>query len=101
MAERTSSVNADGIYEPFAVDAVPWKESSKGNRFACRFRQLGAFGGGSHVGVIMEELPPGKQSNIVHYHMLEEEHVLVLEGAMTLRLGGKSYDLSAGDYVCF
>lgn len=29
---------------------------------------------------------PGKQSNPAHYHMLEEEHLLILEGQVTLRL---------------
>src|SRR3546814_18419797 len=48
-----------------------------------------------------EELPPGKQSNPLNFHMLEEEHVLILEGTVTLLLGESSYELSAGDYVCF
>src|SRR3546814_4946258 len=48
-----------------------------------------------------EELPPGKQSNPLHFHMLEEEHVLILDGTVTLLLGESSYELSAGDYVCF
>jgi uncharacterized cupin superfamily protein len=33
--------------------------------------------------------------------MLEEEHVYILEGALTLVLGDGSYEMSAGDYVCF
>jgi uncharacterized cupin superfamily protein len=33
--------------------------------------------------------------------MLEEEHVFILEGSLTLRLGPASYELSAGHYVCF
>lgn len=70
-------------------------------RFGSRFQQLGAFGGGTHVGVVMEELAPGQQSNMRHYHMLEEEHVLVLEGSMTLLLGDSSHEMSAGGYVCF
>lgn len=53
------------------------------------------------MGVLMEELPPGKQSSPAHYHLLEEEHLLVLEGQMTLRLGEQTYEMSAGDYACF
>ena len=100
-ANRTSSVNSESIYEPFSTEDVPWEETWKGDRFGSRFRQLGSFGGGSHVGVALEELPPGRQSNPVHFHMLEEEHVLVLEGALTLILGDRSYEMSAGDCVCF
>jgi uncharacterized cupin superfamily protein len=100
-AERTSSVNSEGIYEPFSTEDVPWEEFRKGDRFGSRFRQLGKFGGGSHVGVALEELPPGRQSNPAHLHMLEEEHVYVLEGTLTLVLGAGSHEMSAGDYVCF
>ena len=37
----------------------------------------------------------------MHYHMLEEEHALILEGEVTLLLGDERYDMKAGDYVCF
>ena len=53
------------------------------------------------MGVCMEELAPGKQTYPSHYHMLEEEHLLILEGKATLRLGEETYDLSAGDFTCF
>jgi uncharacterized cupin superfamily protein len=96
-----SSRDDEGVFEPFAVDAVPGEEYAHGERFGARFRSLGDFGGGEHVGVSMEALAPGKQAYPAHYHMLEEEHLLVLEGALTLRLGERSYEMKAGDYVCF
>jgi uncharacterized cupin superfamily protein len=99
--QKPSSVNADGIFEPFSVDAVPWEDYSHGDRFGTRVRQLGEFGGCSHVGVCMEELAPGKRAYPAHYHMLEEKHLLILEGGVTLQLGGKSFELSSGSYVCF
>lgn len=100
-ADKTSSINADGLYEPFSIDEVPWEQWSRGDRFGSRFRHLGRFGGGSHVGVVLEELPPGKQSCPVHFHMLEEEHIFILEGAVSLLLGDASHELKAGDYACF
>jgi uncharacterized cupin superfamily protein len=66
-----------------------------------RFQHLSSFGGGSQISVAMEVLPAGKQANQSHYHMLEEEHVFVMEGSLTLKLGTKTYELSAGHYVCF
>jgi len=36
-----------------------------------------------------------------HYHMLEEEHALILDGQVTLLLGDERYEMKAGDYVCF
>lgn len=100
MTQRQNSANAAGLFEPFRVDEVPIETFAHG-RFGSQFRQLGTFGGGSHVGVLMEELAPGQQSNMRHYHMLEEEHVMVLEGTMTLLLGDESFEMSAGSYVCF
>ena len=54
-----------------------------------------------HVGVAIEELPPGKQSAPAHYHVFEEEHVYILEGALTVRIGAATHAMKAGDYVCF
>ena len=101
MSEKTTSANAEGLFEPFHVDQVPWQDVAHGERFAMRFRHLSSFGGGSQISVAMEVLPPGKQANQSHYHMLEEEHLFIIEGSITLRLGAKSYELSAGHYVCF
>lgn len=77
MTDKPSAVNADGISEPFAVESVPWQEWSEGSRYGSRFRYLSAFGGASHVGVAMEELAPGMESSLNHYHMLEEEQALI------------------------
>ena len=101
MTEKPTSANAAGIFEPFHIDSVPSEDFAQGQRFASRFRQLGEFGGATHVGVCMETLAPGKQACPAHYHMLEEEHLLILEGALTLRLGDRTYEMSAGHYVCF
>lgn len=101
MDKQPSSVNSAGIFEPFKTDDVPWEAFTHGDRFGIRFRQLGAFGGGTHVGVCLEELAPGKQTCPAHYHMLEEEHLLVLEGNATLHLDDQTHELSAGSYACF
>jgi uncharacterized cupin superfamily protein len=99
--EKPSSANAEGIFEPFSIARVPWEEALRGVRFGMRYQHLSRFGGGSQISVAMEVLPPGRQANQAHYHMLEEEHVLILEGSLTLVLGVKSYEMTAGDYVCF
>jgi uncharacterized cupin superfamily protein len=101
MTQRASAVNADGFAEPFAVEEVPWEEFSHGERFGMKFQALSEFAGASQITVCMEVLAPGHQANQSHYHMLEEEHVLVLDGGMTVRLGDKSYEVGPGHYVCF
>lgn len=88
---------------PVAIESVPWTEWSEGARYASRFRVLSDTHGEDKrkIGVSVEELPPGKQSCLFHYHMVEEEHIIALEGEATLRLGDERYTLKAGDYVAF
>ncbi len=94
-------VDGEGTRLPFSIEEVPWEEYARGERFGTRFRQLGAFGGCAHVGVCLEEIAPGRQNYVMHYHFLEEEQLLVLEGRPTLRLGTASYPLQPGSYVVF
>jgi uncharacterized cupin superfamily protein len=88
---------------PISSENVAWEDFSEGTRFAIRYRHLtsAAAGENYHVGFSLEELAPGKQSVPAHYHMLEEEHLFILEGNVTLRLGTETHEMKAGDYACF
>lgn len=86
---------------PFDVESVPWEDWAEGVRFGGRVRRLGAHGGGTRVGVLIEELPAGKQSAPLHWHTAEEEHIWILAGHATLRLGDRRVAMKPGDYVCF
>ncbi|WP_434044207.1 cupin domain-containing protein [Sorangium cellulosum] len=103
MSSNDEQDDPQQIRKPIAVESVPWEEWSEGSRFGSRFRHLtrAVMGKGHHVGVLIEELLPGKQSSPAHYHLLEEEHILILEGRATLRLAEETIEMSAGDYVCF
>ena len=92
-----------GPGRPFSSADVAWTEFSEAPRFGLRYRHLSlaALGKNYRVGVAIEELEPGMQSAPAHYHMLEEEHVYVLEGALTARIGAGEHEMKAGDYVCF
>jgi uncharacterized cupin superfamily protein len=91
------------LLKPFSALDIPWTEWSDAPRFALRYRHLSRIAIGDHyrIGVAMEELMPGSQSTPAHYHIFEEEHVFILEGALTVRLGPERYEMKAGDYVCF
>jgi uncharacterized cupin superfamily protein len=82
---------------------VAWEEWSEVPRFALRWRHLtlAAVGEDYRVGVAIEELPPGKRGSPAHYHIFEEEHLYMLEGVLTVRIGADSHEMRAGDYVCF
>src|SRR5919106_5400406 len=89
--------------KPIASRDVAWTEWSDVPRFSIRYRHLSlaALGADYHVGVAIEELAAGSQSAPAHYHIFEEEHVYILEGALSVRIGADRYDMTAGDYVCF
>src|SRR5262249_26100364 len=57
--------------KPMSSHALAWTEWSDVPRFALRYRalSLAAIGEDYHVGVAIEELPPGKQSAPAHYHI--------------------------------
>jgi len=87
---------------PIAIESVPWTGWGQGVRFKSRYRVLSdTRKDGRKIGVSYEELPPGRQSVPFHYHMIEEEHIIALEGEATLRLGEDRYRIRAGDYVGF
>jgi uncharacterized cupin superfamily protein len=88
---------------PIASDDIPWEGATDIPRFTTRYKHLtrAALGMDYHVGMAIEELPPGMQSVPFHYHFLEEEHLFILEGSATLRLGTATHEMKPGDYVCF
>ncbi len=90
---------------PISEAAVDWHDDGVPGsaRFGGRSKHLthAAVGPGYRVGVLIESPAPGKRLCPTHYHMLEEEHALVLEGQVTLILGDERHELTAGDYVCF
>jgi len=96
-------MNEDKPRGPVAIESVPWTEFFSGARFGNRFRVLSNTRGEEKrkIGVSYEELAPGKQSVPFHYHLIEEEHIIALEGECTLRLGEERVRFKAGEYVCF
>jgi uncharacterized cupin superfamily protein len=88
---------------PIAIETIPWTAWSDVPNFNIRYKHLtqAALGDDYHVGVAIEELGPGKQTAPFHYHIHEEEHLYVLEGTPTVRLGAERHRLKAGDYICF
>ena len=56
---------------------------------------------GEHLGLRLEELATGDTSSTHHFHTLEEEHVIVLEGEATLVLGVEEHLVRRGDHFWF
>ena len=66
-----------------------------GTRFGGRSKHLtdaARRAGDYHVGMLIEAPAPGMRLAPLHYHMLEEEHALILEGQVTLLLGEERHE---------
>ena len=79
------------------INDAAWQEGQSPRGEYWRFLDLS----GEHLGVRIEAIPPGGTTSDHHYHTLEEEHVIVLEGNATLFLGSQQYPLKGGDHVWF
>jgi uncharacterized cupin superfamily protein len=98
----SNELKREPAVKPFEVESVPWKAWDEGVRYGGRTRVLSDTRETRlRVGVVVEELDPGKQSCPFHYHLLEEEHILMLEGEVTLRLGDERLRFRAGEFVSF
>lgn len=89
--------------KPVASGSLAWTEFRHGEDFHIRYRHLSSAMGPQpyKIGVAIEELMPGKQNNPAHYHLREEEHLLILSGALTVRIGKSFHVMKEGDYVRF
>ncbi|MDW4499601.1 cupin domain-containing protein [Sulfitobacter sp. D35] len=62
---------------------------------------LSDSGGLTQFGALVEELAPGSQSSLPHWHREEDEMVLILSGEVILREDGEETPLEPGDAVCW
>jgi uncharacterized cupin superfamily protein len=69
--------------------------------FYCRRARLSRQAGSERLGLSLWELPPGEAAYPYHYHYTEEELVLVLEGAPSLRTPTGWRELQQGEVVAF
>lgn len=88
---------------PFPEESVPWEDFRRGDHFGGRGRNLSAHAGPQpyQIGFCIEELPPGRQGCPAHWHVREEEHLYVLSGSLTVRIGQARHVMGPGDYVRF
>ena len=69
--------------------------------FLCRRARLGRQAGSERLGLSLWELPPGEAAYPYHFHYTEEELVLVLAGAPSLRTPDGWRELRDGEVVAF
>ena len=87
--------------KPVHVDELEWQTYRVSDKIQLRFKAFEADVGAARLGVCIQELPAGSSTAPAHYHALEEEHVYVLDGELTVRLGDERYPMRAGGYIRF
>jgi uncharacterized cupin superfamily protein len=69
--------------------------------FRARRRRVGDLAGSSRLGASLWEVPPGELSYPYHYHLGEEEMIVVLDGDGELRTVSGWRPLIGGEVVSF
>src|SRR5919197_4520811 len=69
--------------------------------FRCLRARLGRQAGCERLGLSLFEVPPGEAAYPFHYHLTEEELVIVLTGRPSLRTANGWRDLEEGELVRF
>jgi uncharacterized cupin superfamily protein len=69
--------------------------------FRCSRARLSRQAGSERLGLSLWELPPGEAAYPYHYHYTEEELVLVLAGAPSVRTPDGWRELQEGEVVAF
>ncbi|MDD3446302.1 MAG: cupin domain-containing protein [Zavarzinia sp.] len=82
-----------------SLDSLPLETMHDGPVFAARAAAVLAPMGARHLGGRLIEVPPGKRAWPRHCHHANDEVFVILAGTGTLRQGGDSYPVAAGDVV--
>jgi uncharacterized cupin superfamily protein len=69
--------------------------------FRTRRAMLGRQAGAERLGASLFEIEPGNAAFPLHYHLGNEEMLIVLAGAPTLRTTGAERELAEGEIVSF
>jgi uncharacterized cupin superfamily protein len=83
------------------LNDLHFDDDRKGDGFECRRARLGLQTGVTRVGASLWELPPGKSAYPYHFHLTEDEIVILLEGALSLRTPEGWRELEQGEVVGF
>lgn len=83
------------------INAPDFDEPREQDGFRVRRARVGHQLGAERLGVSVWELPPGQAVGPYHYHLAEEELVVVLEGKPSLRDSGGWRELEEGEVSSF
>jgi uncharacterized cupin superfamily protein len=90
--DKPKIVNLNELPEPRAHE--------QGEKYSARLVPIGAPLGAKKLGYNLTEIQPGKRAFPYHFHHVNEEMFLVLEGTGELRWPGGTHPLRPMDIVC-
>jgi uncharacterized cupin superfamily protein len=83
------------------VHGADFDEPREHDGFRARRARIGYALGAERLGISLWELPPGEAAYPYHFHLAEEELLVVLEGRPSLRAPDGWSELCGGDIVSF
>jgi uncharacterized cupin superfamily protein len=84
-----------------SIAAPTFDEVREHPGFNCRRARLGRQAGSEKLGLSLWELPPGEAAYPFHFHLAEEEIVVLLEGTPSLRTPAGWREMEEGEVACF
>ncbi len=82
------------------IDELKLDHFEQGEKFACDAVRIGPLLGAKDLGFSYDVVQPGKRSCPFHSHRGEEEMFFIVKGDGTLRYGGETRKVRAGDFIC-
>lgn len=92
-------MTAPGTTPVTHLDDVALRDWGHGERFAAKLGRIGGLIGARQLGCQLHVVPPGKAAYPRHFHHVNEEMYLVLEGTGIFELGGVEHAVRPGS-VC-
>jgi len=86
---------------PPNIEEPAWDEPRDRDGFRTRRARIGRALGTERLGASLWEIPPGEAAYPYHWHLAEEELLVVLAGAPSMRTPDGWRDLRRGDVVSF
>ena len=78
-----------------------YDEPRNGPGFTCRRARIGRQLGAERLGASLFDVPPGQAAYPYHYHLGEEELLVILAGRPSMRTPGGWRELEPGDVLCY
>jgi uncharacterized cupin superfamily protein len=83
------------------INAPVFDEPREHPGFNCKRARVSRQAGSERLGLSLWELPPGEAAFPYHYHLTEEELLVVLDGTPSLRTPAGWRELEQGEVVAF